>query len=42
LRLSCTAPPAVQVVALYLVLNADGADEKVVLRDIADAMQVQP
>ena len=42
LRLSCTTPPAAQVLALYLVLNADGGDEKAVLRDIADAMQVQP
>jgi hypothetical protein len=42
LRLSCTAPAAAQVVALYLVLNADRGDEKLVLRDIADALQVQP
>jgi hypothetical protein len=42
LRLSCTAPAAAQVVALYLVLNAVGANEQVVLRDIADAVQVRP
>src|SRR6266545_3043061 len=42
LRLSSTTPPAAQVVALYLVVNAGDSDEKALLRDIADAMQVPP
>src|SRR5439155_105171 len=42
LRRGCTAPAAAQVVALYAVLKANAGDEKAVLRDIADGMQVQP
>ncbi len=41
MRLDAATPPAGQVVALYLVLNAGGGDETAVLPTMCEALQVQ-